>query len=217
MIVKCHPPLWALVTSSDKVIKCDAALSLAQWETGPSSWVQISWEQHPPLHRNPEHHVMLIQEQLRMRCFTLSPRGVAVLRTAVTGTAHQHTAETVRQQHFFGTVWFLLDVNNWIERLNSYFGRLNSLLKLEGGGGPPICTQQDGVYVTHTGCDDIMMKKMMMMEKGEIDQNHTGPQVVLVKRIIMKHDSPVRITYNRTININIRLSVTLHTCARTEQ
>lgn len=124
--------------------------------------------------------------------------------------------ETVRQQHFFGTVWFLLDVNNWIERLNSYFGRLNPLLKLEGGGGPPICTQQDGVYVTHTGCDDIMMKKMMM-EKGEIDQNHTGPQVVLVKRIIMKHDSPVRITYNHTIHINIRLSVTLHTCARTER
>lgn len=41
-------------------------------------------------------------------------------------------------------------------------------------------------------CDDIMMKKMM--EKGEIDQKHTG-QVVLVKRIIMKHDNPVRITY----------------------
>lgn len=37
-----------------------------------------------------------------------------------------------------------------------------------------------------------MMKKMM--EKGEIDQKHTG-QVVLVKRIIMKHDNPVRITY----------------------
>ncbi|KAK9968754.1 hypothetical protein ABG768_003062 [Culter alburnus] len=38
-------------------------------------------------------------------------------------------------------------------------------------------------------CDDIMMKKMM--EKGEIDQKHTG-QVVLVKRIIMKHDNPVQ-------------------------
>ncbi|ROL54996.1 Hippocampus abundant transcript 1 protein [Anabarilius grahami] len=38
-------------------------------------------------------------------------------------------------------------------------------------------------------CDDITMKKMM--EKGEIDQKHTG-QVVLVKRIIMKHDNPVQ-------------------------
>jgi len=54
--------------------------------------------------------MMLVQEQLRMRYFTLSPRGGAVLRTAV--TLHQHTAKTVRQQHFIGTVWFLLDVNN---------------------------------------------------------------------------------------------------------
>jgi len=60
-----------------------------------------------------------------------------------------------------------------------------------------------------------MMKKMMM-EKGEINQNHTS-QVVLVKRIIMKHDSPVRIKYNHTMNINVSLSVPLHTCARTER
>ncbi|XP_052463588.1 hippocampus abundant transcript 1 protein [Carassius gibelio] len=39
-------------------------------------------------------------------------------------------------------------------------------------------------------CDEMMMKKMMMAQ-GEKEPKHTS-QVVLVKRIIMKHDTPVQ-------------------------
>ncbi|KTF83229.1 hypothetical protein cypCar_00041501, partial [Cyprinus carpio] len=67
--------------------------------------------------------------------------------------------------------------------------RLNSSVTLEGGGGAQICTQQDGIYIAHVRCDEMMMK--MMMAQGEKDPKHTS-QVVLVKRIIMKHDNPVQ-------------------------
>lgn len=59
------------------------------------------------------------------------------------------------------------------------------MLMLEVGGGSQICTQQDGYYVTRVRTDE------MMMAQGEKDPKQTS-QVVLVKKIIMKHDDPVR-------------------------
>ncbi|TRY60844.1 hypothetical protein DNTS_026783, partial [Danionella cerebrum] len=59
---------------------------------------------------------------------------------------------------------------------------------LEGGRGAQICTQQDGFYMAHMICDDEKVMKMMMAQ-GEKDPKHTS-RVVLVKRIIMKHDNP---------------------------
>ncbi|KAA0704300.1 Hippocampus abundant transcript 1 protein [Triplophysa tibetana] len=56
---------------------------------------------------------------------------------------------------------------------------------LEVGGGSQICTQQDGYYVTRVRTDE------MMMAQGEKDPKQTS-QVVLVKKIIMKHDDPVQ-------------------------
>lgn len=82
------------------------------------------------------------------------------------------------------------------------------MVKLEGGGGAQICTQQDGIYVPHMICDDEMMKKMMMAQ-GDKDPKHTS-QVVLVKRIIMKHDNPVRITHMTQPSQIQRCSVETH-------
>lgn len=98
--------------------------------------------------------------------------------------------ELTERHHFIRTLCSLLDVNNRSEVIFWPVGRLNSAVKLEGGGGAQICTQQDGFYVTHMRCDEMVMK--MMMAQGEKDPKHTS-RVVLVKRIIMKHDNPVRI------------------------